>query len=55
VTDEFGRGHCLGDPKLSEDRLDARRQRLPRPVAGKHLALEKNDAKTVARTPQRTG
>ena len=55
MTGESGGDDSLGDPKLGEDRLDARRQRLSRPVPGKYLTLENHNAKTVARTPKRTG
>jgi hypothetical protein len=55
VTSEPGDGDRLGDPKLDEERLDARWQRLSGPVPGKYLTLQNLDAQTVARTPQRTG
>jgi hypothetical protein len=55
VTGEPGGGDSLGDPKLHEERFDPGRQRLPRTVPGKYLPLDKHDAKTVARTPERTG
>ena len=55
VTGEPGGSNSLGDAKLGEERLDARRQRLSRPVPGKYLTLENHNAKTVARTPERTG
>jgi hypothetical protein len=54
VTGEPGGGDSLGDPKLSEERLDARRQSFSRPVPGKYLTLENHNEKTVARTPKRT-
>ena len=55
MTGEPGRSDSLGDPKLGEDRLDARRQRLSRSVPGKYLTLENYNAKTVAHAPKRTG
>jgi hypothetical protein len=55
VTGESSGSDSLGDPKLGEERFDTGRQRLPRPVPGKYLTLENHNAKTVARTPNRTG
>jgi hypothetical protein len=55
VTGESGRSDSLGDPKLGEERFDPGRQRLPRTVSGEPLALDKHDAKALARTPKRTG
>lgn len=55
MTSESGGGDNPGDPKLGEDRLDARRQRLSRPVPGKYLTLENHNAKTMMHAPKRTG
>jgi hypothetical protein len=55
VTGESGRSDSLGDPKLGEDRLDARQQRLSGPVPRKYLTLKNHNAKTVSRAPKRCG
>ena len=55
MAGEPGRGDSLGDAKLDEDRLDAGRQRLSRPVSRKRLTLEKRNAQTLARAPKRAG
>jgi hypothetical protein len=50
VTGEPGGHDSLGDPKLGEERLDARWQRPPGTVAGECLPLVSQNAKTVAHT-----
>ena len=55
MTGEPGRSDSLGDPKLGEERLDARRQRLPGTVPGKLLALKQNNAQALPDAPERGG
>src|SRR5215217_2228476 len=55
VTGEPGGSDSLGDPKLGKDRLDARRQRLSRPVPGKYLTFKQNNAQALPDAPDRGG
>src|SRR5829696_7519154 len=55
VTSEPGRGDGLSDPKLGEERFDARRQRLSGSVPGKLLALKQNNAQALPDAPERGG
>src|SRR5215212_1533518 len=55
VTNEPCCGDGVGHAKLGEERFDTRRQRLPRTVPRKLLALKLNNAQALPDAPERGG